>query len=489
MPETEERRELIIPNIIAARYASYEMKLIWDEVNKIILERQLWIVVMKAQQELGLTDITDQVIADYEAVVDQVDLASIKEREKITRHDVKARIEEFNDLAGHEHAHKGMTSRDLTENIEQLQVRNSLVVVRNRIITALARLTELSLDHADLVMVGRSHNVAAQPTTLGKRFASAAEELLGAYHRIETYLSHYKLRGIKGPMGTQQDMLDLFEGDVAKVTQLEEKVAQYLNFQVMGIPLVLTSVGQVYPRSMDYDAVSALVYVAAGPSSLATTLRLMAGHELATEGFKPGQVGSSAMPHKMNMRSCERINGFADILPGYVAMLGAVSGKQWNEGDVSDSVVRRVALPDAFFTIDGLFETFLTVLDELGPYPAVIKRELNRYLPFLVTTKVLMAAVKHGIPREQAHEAIKKHAVAVALDMREKGFERNDLLERLQYDDLLGPIPIDELAEIFTDQSSLVGLANVQVQQMAATVQELTMQFPDAAAYRPGDIL
>src|SRR6201999_2590214 len=188
----------------------------------------------------------------------------------------------------------------------------------------------------------------------------------------------------------------------------------------LGFRKVLTSVGQVYPRSLDYDVVSALVQLAAAPSSTAKTIRLMAGHELVTEGFKPGQVGSSAMPHKMNTRSCERVNGLMVILRGYASMTAELAGDQWNEGDVSCSVVRRVALPDAFFAFDGLLETFLTVLDDFGAYPAVIARELDRYLPFLATTRVLMAAVRAGVGRETAHEIVAEHARAVALDMREK---------------------------------------------------------------------
>src|SRR5207245_7839503 len=220
-----------------------------------------------------------------------------------------------------------------------------------------------------------------------------------------------------------------------KRAQLERRVAQHLGFEK-----VLTSVGQVYPRSLDFDVLSALVQVAAAPSSLAKTIRLMAGHELVTEGFKPGQVGSSAMPHKMNTRSAERINGFTVILRGYASMAGELAGDQWNEGDVSCSVVRRVALPDAFFALDGLLETTLTVLDEFGAFPAVIERELDRYLPFLATTKVLMAAVRAGVGRETAHEAIKENAVAVALAMREQGVTENDLLARLAAGDGL---PLD----------------------------------------------
>ena len=409
------------PNVLAARYASSDMVAIWSPEDKIILERQLWVAVLRAQAELGV-DVPDGVVEAYEAVIDQVDLASIAERELVTRHDVKARIEEFNALAGHEHIHKGMTSRDLTENVEQLQVKQSLELVRSRIVTTLARLTERAVEYSDMAMAGRSHNVAAQVTTLGKRFANAAEELLQAYARVDELIARYPLRGIKGPMGTQQDLLDLL-GDASTVDQLEEKVADHLGFDAS-----LQSVGQVYPRSIDLDVVSALLQVSSGPSSFCNTLRLMAGQEVVTEGFKEGQVGSSAMPHKMNARSSERVNGFQAILRGHVTMVGALAGDQWNEGDVSCSVVRRVALPDAFFAIDGMFETFLTVLDEFGAFPAVIDRELERYLPFLSTTKLLMAAVKTGAGREEAHEAIKEHAVAVALDMRQLGRTDNCLL-------------------------------------------------------------
>jgi len=347
----------VIPNVLAARYASPELVRLWSPEHKIVLERRLWIAVLRAQRELGV-HVPATVIADYERVVEQVDLASIAARERVTRHDVKARIEEFNALAGHEHVHKGLTSRDLTENVEQLQIRLSLTHVRDRTIAVLARLARRAAEHAELVIAGRSHNVAAQATTFGKRFASAADELLIAFARLEDLRARYPLRGIKGPVGTAQDMLDLLGGDTAKLADLERRVAAHLGFHD-----AMTSVGQVYPRSLDYDVLSALVQLAAAPSSLALTIRLMAGVELATEGFRPGQVGSSAMPHKMNSRSAERINGLLVLLRGYAGMAAELAGAQWNEGDVSDSVVRRVALPDAFFALDGLFETTLTVLD------------------------------------------------------------------------------------------------------------------------------
>ena len=469
------------PNVLATRYASPELARIWSPEHKIVLERHLWVAVLKAQRDLGV-DTPDGVIESYEAVIDQVDLASIAAREKITRHDVKARIEEFAELAGSEHIHKGMTSRDLTENVEQLQIRASLEILRDRGVSTLARLGRLATENADLVMAGRSHNVAAQATTLGKRFATVADELLVSIGRVEDLMARYPLRGIKGPVGTAQDQLDLL-GDESKLIELEQRVAKHLGFDT-----VLTSVGQVYPRSLDYDVVTSLVQLVAAPSNLATTIRLMAGNELVTEGFKPGQVGSSAMPHKMNTRSCERVNGLAVILRGYASMVGELAGDQWNEGDVSCSVVRRVALPDAFYAADGLFETFLTVLDEFGVFPAVVQRELDRYLPFLATTKVLMAAVRHGVGRETAHEAIKQHAVAVALEMREKGLADNDLFARLAADERLG-LTEDDLATLVADPIEFTGAAVSQVQQVVARIEELVAQHPHAATYAPGDIL
>jgi adenylosuccinate lyase len=472
----------MIPDVLASRYASRELTALWTPEHKVVLERQLWLAVLQAQRDLGV-DIPPDAVAAYQAVLDSVDLDSIRDRERVTKHDVKARIEEFNALAGQQQIHKGLTSRDVTENVEQLQIRQSLVIVRDKAVAALARLARLATEHEALVITGRSHNVAAQATTLGKRFASAAEELLLAVERIEDLLEHYPLRGIKGPVGTAQDMLDLLDDDVDKLAELERRVAEHLGFT-----RVLDSVGQVYPRSLDYDVLTAMVQLAAGPSSLATTIRLMAGHELVTEGFRPGQVGSSAMPHKMNTRSCERINGLAVVLRGYAAMTAELAGGQWNEGDVSCSVVRRVALPDAFFAIDGLFETFLTVLDDFGAYPAVVARELDRYLPFLATTKVLIAAVRHGVGRETAHEVIKEHAVAVALAMREEGVERNDLLDRLGADPRL-QLDADELKQLVDAPLAFTGAAVAQVAKVVARVEALVQRYPDAVAYTASAII
>jgi adenylosuccinate lyase len=472
----------VIPNVLAERYASPALQAIWSAEGRIVLEREFWIAVMKSQRDLGL-DIPQAAIDAYAAVKDQVDPASIMERERVTRHDVKARIEEFNELAGHEQVHKGMTSRDLTENVEQLQVFRSLQLLRDRSVAVLARLAERADQWRDLVITARTHNVAAQPTTFGKRLAMFGEEMLTAHHALQQLIDHYPVRGLKGAVGTQMDPISLFDGDAEKVARLEAGIVAHL-----GMPTAWTNVGQVYPRSLDLRVVATLVDLASGPSSLAKTLRLMAGHETASEGFAPGQTGSSAMPHKMNSRSCERVNGFHVILKGHLAMAAGLAGDQWNEGDVSCSVVRRVMLPDAFFAADGLFETFLTVLAQMDAYPAVIARENAHYLPFLMTTTIMMEAVKAGVGRETAHKAIKEHAVATVQDLRQGSRETNDLLERLAQDERL-PLTMAQLQAIVVAGERNAGAAQSQVRHFTQAVQTLTAAHPEAATYQPGSIL
>jgi adenylosuccinate lyase len=472
----------VIPNVLAERYASPALQAIWSAEGRIVLEREFWIAVMKSQRDLGL-DVPEEAIAAYESVKSQVDTASIMAREKISRHDVKARIEEFNDLAGHEQVHKGMTSRDLTENVEQLQVYRSLQLIRAKTIATLRRFRERSEQWSELILTARTHNVAAQPTTFGKRIAMFGEELLSGLNALDAVIAQYAVRGLKGAVGTQMDQLSLFEGNAEKVAELEKRVVAHL-----GMPAVWTNVGQVYPRSLDFRVVAALTDLASGPSSFCKTLRLMAGNETASEGFAPGQTGSSAMPHKMNSRSCERVNGFHVILKGYLAMAAGLAGDQWNEGDVSCSVVRRIMLPDSFYTIDGLFETFLTVLDQMDAYDAVIAAETAHYLPFLMTTTIMMEAVKSGVGRETAHHAIKEHAVATVNDLRAGKIDKNNLIERLAQDSRLG-LSREILDAILAKGDRECGAAQAQIATFAAAVKQLEIASPEAAAYAPGTIL
>jgi adenylosuccinate lyase len=434
----------ITPNVLATRYATKEMVAIFDPVNKIINERKFWITILKLQQKSGLP-ITESDIKAYEQVIEKVDLASIDKREMKTRHDVKARIEEFNALAGIEKIHIGLTSRDLTENIELIQIKAALELIEHRTLQTLFLLNEKISKYEKTYMVGRSHNVAAQVTTLGKRFASCAEELLFAHTSLKELIARLPLRGIKGPVGTSQDAISAMGKDFEK---LEKSIADQFGFEN-----TWNSVGQIYPRSVDFEVVSKLLQIASAPSSMATTIRLMAGSGLASEGFKAGQVGSSAMPHKMNSRSSERINGMMVLLRGYNNMAADLAGDQWNEGDVSCSVVRRVVIPDSFYVLDGLLHTFMTILNEFGIFEEEINSELSEQLPFLATTKILMECVKAGIGREVAHEIIKKHATTTT---------PNSFFATLVSDKNF-PLSLDQLNKLIQNPADFAGLAVDQV--------------------------
>jgi adenylosuccinate lyase len=437
----------ITPNVLATRYATKEMVAIFDPVTKIINERKFWITILKLQQKAGLP-ITDSDIKAYEKVVEKIDLESIDKRELKTRHDVKARIEEFNALAGVEKIHIGLTSRDLTENIELIQIKAALELIEYRTLQTLFLLNEKITKYEKTYMVGRSHNVAAQVTTLGKRFASCAEELLFAHSALTELIARLPLRGIKGPVGTSQDALDAMGEDFA---QLEKSIAKEFGFEN-----TWASVGQIYPRSVDFEVVSKLLQIASAPSSIATTIRLMAGSGLVTEGFNAGQVGSSAMPHKMNSRSSERINGMMVLLRGFNTMTADLAGNQWNEGDVSCSVVRRVVIPDSFYVLDGLLHTFMTILNEFGAFEEKIKAELDEQLPLLSTTKILMECVKSGMGREIAHEIIKKYSTTTTSDKffaalsSEKDF----------------PLSLDQLNKLISNPVDFTDLALVQTRSV-----------------------
>ncbi len=472
----------VIKNVLADRYASGAMKKIWSAEGRVVIERDYWIAVLKAQRELGLK-IPLKAIKVYESVKNKVNLASIDRRERKVLHDVKARIEEFSSLAGYEYAHLGMTSRDLTENVEQLQVIRSLRLTRLKAVACLNRLAERAVEFRNMMITARTHNVPAQASTLGKRFAMAGQELLVGIDRLNDLTERYPARGLKGAVGTQLDQQTLFEGDASKVAALEEKIVRHLGFGE-----VLSNVGQVYPRSVDLDTVTALEQLASSAINMTTTVRLMAGQGLMSEGFSKGQVGSSVMPHKVNCRTSERIHGFGTILKGYAAMASGLTGGQWNEGDVSCSVVRRVMLPDSFFAIDGLLEAFLTILGQMQVFEKAIESENAVQLPFLATTTILMESVKAGAGREGAHLAIKENALAASKEIREGRPGNADLLGRLAGDERI-PLSLMQLEKLVSQSKRFVGAAPKQVDQFKRDAAKWVKRFPDSKQVKPGKML
>ncbi len=470
-------------NVLSARYATASLNAIFSEEGKILAERELWIAVMKAQRALGLS-IPEEAIARFEAAKTRINLARIAEIERRTKHDVKARIEAFVEEAGAgEHLHQGMTSRDLTDNVEQMQNVRAGRIILGKYAAILRCLLDRADTWADMPLTARTHHQPAQPTLVGRRLAMWAEELLEHLLAFERLLDDYPLRGIKGPVGTQSDMLVLL-GSAEKVEQMERMIAGTLGFR-----RILAAPGQVYPRSLDTALVQSLALLAAPCENAAKGIRLMAGYDLLTEGFQAGQVGSSAMPHKMNTRSAERVCGLSELLKMYADGASRLAGDQWEEGDVSCSVLRRVILPDAFYASDGLCETFLVILRDMALFPAVIRREMERYGPFLATTQFLAAAIQAGIGRETAHEAIRRHAVAAALRMRNG--EEPRLMEALADDPVFVKAGVrrEALERIAAEVQVAVGRAREQIAAVRQRAASFLERHGQEAAYEPGDIL
>ena len=470
---------MTIPNLLAERYAGEEMRAIWSPHEKIRREREFWVAVLEGQIELG-AEVPSDAPAAYRAVIGDIDMDSIARRERRLRHDVMARLEEFCALAGCEYLHWGLTSRDVTENVEQTQIRDAMHLVLTKAVAAAEVLARRAAELATMPVVARTHNVPAQVTTFGRRLATAGEELIRAVHRLEALLEDYPLRGLKGAVGTQADLLAVFDGDSSRVEALEAALADRLGFA-----RTLGAVGQVYPRSLDFDVVSSLFGIAAGPAGLATTIRLMAGQELVTEGFGAGQVGSSAMPHKTNARSCERICGLASVLRGHVTMAADLAGAQWNEGDVSCSVVRRITLPDSFFAIDGLLETFLTVMQEMEPFPGVAREELRRRAPLLATSALLVAAADAGADRSQAHSVLQRHSAA-AVEAQRAG-RPYDLVAALAADEDF-PLTAEGVTAVL-NEAVKPGRAETQVAAFVAVAAELVDRYPSAREVAPEPLL
>ena len=463
-------------NALASRYASEAMVALWLPEAKVVRERKLWLAVLEAQRDLGIP-IPAEAVEAFRESLEQVDMASIAARERVTRHDVKARIEEYCALAGYEHIHRGLTSRDVTENTEQAIMRDALLLVQFKAAVALGRLQARAEEFAEVPLAARTHNVIAQTATLGKRFAIAGEELMGALEGLDSLLERQKLRGIKGAVGTQQDLLDMLGGDQSKVEELEKRVAEELGFEAC-----LGSVGQIYPRSLDTEVVACLLRLVAAPASLAVTLRLMAGEGHLREGFAEGQVGSSAMPHKMNARLCERIAGLKIILGGHMAMAAELSGSQWNEGDVSCSVVRRVMLPDAFYACDGILETFISVLDSLEVFEDSLAAEIAANLPYLASTRLLTAALEKEMGREEAHAVLSKHLLA------DEAVSASGLAAGLGGDDGF-PLTEAEVEALLKDPLLHTGAAQAQITAFSAEAKNYLKRFPEAPEYTPAEVI
>jgi len=445
---------------------------IWSAENRYIRERELWVAVMRAQAKAGV-EIPREVIESYESKISFIDLEVISNREKLLKHDVKSRIEEFNHLAGYEYIHLGLTSRDVTENVEIELMKESLGLIRFKSISFLSALGKRIDEHKELPMVARTHNVPAQVTTLGKKFSVWADEEIFALKHLDELIERLPYRGVKGAVGTATDMSLLLE---ESISTFEEEFLPYFRESQ-----VLSSSSQVYPRSIDFEVVASLVQLAAAANNVALNVRLLAGLGHAHESFSKSQVGSSAMPHKMNPRLSERINSLFSVLKGYLAMTENLVGDQWNEGDVSCSATRRASISGSFLVLDGILDTAIDVLNGLAVSEVSIANELNEEMPLIASSAYLMLMVEKGGSREAAHKLLGE----ALRNYRENGSNnREGLISALtsKTDSLLSE---KDLLGVLSNPMQLTGLATSQCDLVLDEIDSLVAKVSGAAEYQP----
>lgn len=387
------------------QYASEEMRHVWSPEFRVAVEREIWILIMQLQAKAGI-DIPEDAISDYIQASDTIDLDRIRDIEKETKHDLRARLVAFNEAAGHTYAHYGLTSCDITDNAVLDLIRESAGHLETKAQTVLSRLRDHIEASAELVCVARTHNQPAQLSTVGKRFATVADELLACLGRLSFERRAMACRGLGGAVGTGMDLATLLGSPEAyRVFNLEFA-------QGLGYHCLMGSTGQVSHRSEDAAVAAAAVSLTAACANLARMVRLETGYGRMWETQGDDQVGSSAMPHKRNSITAERINGLANIAKGYYSMLSSAMGETWLEGDVSDSVTRRVSLPGLFCAVDAALVNTIALLERLDLSKDAYRRDVNEWSFVVRSGEILAAAVKNGALRDEAYEAIRAWATA-----------------------------------------------------------------------------
>lgn len=418
---------------LTERYASKEMARLFSPQFKFETWRRLWVWLAEEEKRLGLP-IPDEAISQMRAHVASIDFEAAQREEQATRHDVMAHVRIFGAAAPAARGiiHWGATSAYVTDNADLLQMRDGLTLVEGRLAAVLKRLRDFALEHRALPALAYTHFQPAQPTTVGKRAALWASDLLMDLEEIRRARADLRFLGAKGATGTQASFLLLFDGDARKVEQLDAALARRAGFARRQLVS-----GQTYSRKQDDRVVHALSGLAQSAHKMATDLRLLQHEGEVEEPFEPGQVGSSAMPYKRNPMRAERICALARhviVLSLDTAMTAAT---QWLERSLDDSANKRLAVPEAFLGADAILILLENVSGGLVVHPEAARRHLESEAPFLATENVLMEAVRRGGDRQELHEKLRVHARASA-DRRLQDGAPPDLLDRLAGDTAFG---------------------------------------------------
>ena len=451
-------------NPLSSRYASAEMSQLFSSQKKFSTWRRLWVALAEAEAELGLP-VTQAQIEELRAKIDDIDFENAAKHERELRHDVMAHVHAYRDVCPGAGSiiHLGATSCFVTDNTDLILLREGLQLVRHRLVAVIDRLATFAAEHRALPCLGFTHLQPAQPTTIGKRVTLWAYDLVLDLAEIEHRLDSLRARSAKGTTGTQASFLELFDGDHAKVQELEQRVAEK-----MGFDETYAVTGQTYSRKIDAQVLGALAGIAGSAHKAASDLRLLQNRKEMEEPFEKKQIGSSAMPYKRNPMRSERICSLARFAMGLTPMADATLATQWMERTLDDSAARRLYLPQGFLAIDAVLVLMQNLAEGFVVYPKVIDRNLCEELPFMASENIMMTAVKeHGGDRQVLHEKIREHSQEAARVVKQEGGS-NDVLERLKADEAFAGINFDDLL----DPALYVGRAPEQVDEFIANVIE-----------------
>ena len=443
---------------LSQRYASREMQALFSNDKKFKTWRRLWIALAQAEQELGL-DISDEQIAELIAHQDDINYDVAQEREKIVRHDVMSHVYAYGQQCPSAKGiiHLGATSCYVGDNTDLIIMHEALELVKKKLVNVLAALEKFALEYKDLPCLAFTHFQPAQPTTVGKRAALWAHDLLMDYEEIEYLLDHKKLLGQKGTTGTQASFMELFEGDTEKVKEIDRLICEKLGYDAC-FPVS----GQTYSRKYDTRVLHALVGIAQSAHKFSNDIRLLQHLKEVEEPFEKNQIGSSAMAYKRNPMRSERMAALANYVICDALNPALTASTQWFERTLDDSANKRISMAEAFLAIDGILDLYLNITDGLVVYPKVIEADLLRELPFMATENIMMDAVKAGGDRQELHEAIRVHSMEAGKHVKEEG-KPNDLIDLIAADPKFN-MTKEQILEVM-DPKNFVGRAPQQTEE------------------------
>lgn len=440
------------------RYASEEMQYVFSAQKKFSTFRRLWVALARAEMQLGLKQITPEMVEELEANVDNIDFEYAEQEEKKLRHDVMAHVHTYGHCCPKADGiiHLGATSCYVGDNTDVIIMRDAMKIIHRKLVNVIANLAAFAEKYKDMPCLAYTHLQPAQPTTVGKRATLWTNELLMDLEDLEYQMNKLALLGQKGTTGTQASFMELFDGDHEKIKQLENMIAKEMGFDRC-VPVS----GQTYSRKADSRVLNVLGGIAESCSKFSNDLRLLQNFKEMEEPFEKNQIGSSAMPYKRNPMRAERITSLARYVMINTLNPAFTAGTQWFERTLDDSANKRVAVAEGFLAVDAILNIMLNVTDGIVVYPKVIRARLMRELPFMATENIMMKAVKKGGNRQELHEKIRVHSVAAGAVIKEQGGE-NDLVDRIAADPAF-MITKEEIEEMLVPEN-FTGRAPQQVE-------------------------